>query len=42
MSDEKMILDGFANALPTEEFHQFRDRIGLVDIGERINDQNDE
>jgi hypothetical protein len=37
-----MIADGFTKALSTEGFHRFRDQIGLVDIGERIKDQNDE
>ena len=36
-----MIADGFMKALPTEEFHRFRDQIELADIGERIKDQND-
>ena len=36
-----MIADGFMKALPTEEFHRFRDQIELADIGERIKDQNE-
>ena len=36
-----MIADGLTKGLPTEEFHQARDQIGLVDVGERIKDQKD-
>lgn len=33
-----MIADGLTKALPTEDFVRFRDHMGLIDIGERIND----
>jgi hypothetical protein len=42
VKSKEMIADGFTKALPTEDFHRFKDQIGLVDIGERIKDQNDE
>jgi hypothetical protein len=36
-----MIADGLTKVLPKEDFIRFRDQMGLVEIGERINKEQE-